>query len=101
MVYTEPFIDVNDHKHLPAPTILDPNKYAWAPHWYDGLSLMLRYYIDWLAVDDEREMPVLTRYFVGRTFRHIAPISHSGNDKLHVVLGETGVPFDIDDRNCY
>ena len=102
IVYAEPFIDINNHKSPHAPRTLDPNKFAWAPHWYDGASLIFRKYFEWLALDDEKESPVLTPRLVESTFRRLLRhIKESGNGNLHVVLGETGVPFDMDDAHNY
>ncbi len=96
ILFAEPFIDVNDHQHPNAPLSLDENKYAWAPHWYDGSTLMLRRYLEWFALDDERKMPVVTKRWIDATFQRIlGHIKDTGNHKLHVVLGEVGVPFDM------
>lgn len=102
IVYAEPFIDVNNHKCLNAPNALDGDKYAWAPHWYDGATLFFREYFELFALDDERKMPVITPRFIDAAFKRILGHLHkTGNLKLHVLLGETGVPFDIDDTNNY
>ena len=108
IVYAEPFIDVNNHHIMNAPQSLllhdhqRMNKYAWAPHWYDGGTLLFRQYLHWLALDDDREMPVVTPYFIQKAFQRILhKLKQTGNSanndgrKLHIVLGETGVPFDI------
>jgi hypothetical protein len=96
ILYAEPFIDINDHKLFNAPESLDGNKYAWSPHWYDATMLIFKKYFDWLALDDEKELPVFSRSLINSTFKRIlGHLSASGNGKLHVVLGETGVPFDM------
>ena len=102
ILYAEPFIDVNDHQCPNAPLSLDNNKYAWAPHWYDGFILMLRSYREWIALDDEKEIPIVTKWWIDSTFERILGNLHkTGNDSLHVVLGEVGVPFDMDPSNQF
>ena len=102
IIYAEPFIDVNDHHCPNAPTTINNNQYAWSPHWYDGATLLSRRYFEWLALDDEKELPVLTPRFIAWTFKRLLRhLKQTGNHKLHVVLGETGVPFDINNTNNY
>ncbi len=105
ILYAEPFIDVNNHQSIRAPQSLDCNKFAWAPHWYDGASLIFRKYFEWLALDDEKAIPVVLPRFVESTFknrmRDVKGTGEMDSGALHVVLGETGVPFDMDDANNY
>jgi hypothetical protein len=105
ILYAEPFIDVNDHQSIRAPQSLDCNKFAWAPHWYDGATLIFRKYFEWLAIDDEKSIPVVLPRFVESTFknrmRDVKSTGLTDSGALHVVLGETGVPFDMDDANNY
>mmetsp|Transcript_33577 Transcript_33577/g.39112 ORF Transcript_33577/g.39112 Transcript_33577/m.39112 type:complete len:781 (-) Transcript_33577:2767-5109(-) len=102
VVYAEPFIDINDHKMFKAPITFDSDKYAWSPHWYDASTLMFRKYIHWLALDDEQELPVISVGKIQATFKRIlGHLRETGNDKVHVVLGEVGVPFDMNRSNNY
>lgn len=42
IIFAEPYIDPNKPKHHNAPFNMTGNKYAWAPHYYDGLTLILK-----------------------------------------------------------
>ncbi len=102
IVYAEAFIDVNNHQCPNAPQSLDCNKFAWAPHWYDGSILMIRRYLEWFALDDEKELPVVTKGWIDSTFKRILKhVKETGNGKLHTLLGEVGVPFDMDPSNQF
>ena len=59
VIFAEPHIDpVNPH-HEPAPKSLTGNRYAWAPHYYDAMTLLLKKSRPWFALSVLKETPVL------------------------------------------
>jgi hypothetical protein len=72
-----------------------------APHWYDHLTLGLQRYISWLGLDIHNGKPrwVVGRERVRRHFvqqvRRLVEQSCGLADGLPTVIGETGVPFNL------
>lgn len=104
MVFAEPHIEPREPVHHEAPTeeianstLGVPNKFGWAPHFYDGGTLISKSFRSWYALDAENSMVVFGSYFANKVFERAAnSLFHSGQG-FPVVVGETGVPFDMGD----
>jgi hypothetical protein len=76
---------------------------AWAPHWYDGVTLLRKTYTPWLGADVRTGRVVLGRKRVARSFaEQIRWLIASGREAgMPTLIGECGIPFDLDDKRAY
>jgi len=104
VIFAESPPDLSDFKVEKAPEYLSFHSeiYAWAPHWYDLFVLNKKVYSKWIAIDIEKQAPILTPYFIRRAFQRILhKLKETGNNKLFVLLGEVGIPFDINANKSF
>ncbi len=95
----EPFGDVpnlQDHEH---------QGWVFAPHWYDGLTLVLKKYFSFVGVDAERRKLVFGKRRVRRSFKEqLSRYQKRAGAELGgvpVVIGEIGTSFDLDHGKSY
>ncbi len=73
-----------------------------AAHWYDVVTLVTKRFLGWLSYDVNAEQIVLGHARVRRLFREqIALIKKVSETKMNgapTLIGEVGVPFDMDRR---
>jgi hypothetical protein len=80
---------------------------AHAPHWYDGLTLNLQRYLSGVGygTDGKRFWPVVGRSQVRRSFalqvRRLVDYSHTGFNGVPTLIGETGIPFNINNKQAF
>jgi hypothetical protein len=78
---------------------------AYAPHWYDGATLMRKTYEPWLGADAEAGKPVFGRKRVAESFAlQIARLIGRGRTtmgRVPTLIGECGIPFDLDGKRAY
>eukprot|EP01062_Namystynia_karyoxenos_P021198 TRINITY_DN1804_c0_g2_i1.p1 TRINITY_DN1804_c0_g2~~TRINITY_DN1804_c0_g2_i1.p1 ORF type:complete len:925 (+),score=183.84 TRINITY_DN1804_c0_g2_i1:229-3003(+) len=73
---------------------------VWAPHYYDGITLLTKNFRDWFTFDEKHRPVIGTRSTIIKAFarvvdshrRHADGIGPTGVPSL---IGETGVPFDM------
>jgi hypothetical protein len=83
----------------------DPSNIAYAPHWYDGLTLYLKRFSRWLAVDHDTGKLVLGPGRIETSFheqlaRRILTAADT-LDGIPVLIGEFGIPFDLRHGRAY
>ncbi|KAJ3086571.1 hypothetical protein HK102_012891 [Quaeritorhiza haematococci] len=89
---------------------------VYAPHWYDGLTLMNKRFNRWFTVDivgyirKKYPLGVVTAIKLGESsvresFRNqLQTLQKEGVDKIGsypLIMGEIGIPFDMDNKNAY
>lgn len=85
----------------PAPALhaSDFPNMVYAPHWYDGLTLLVRRYWHHLGVDMLKRKFVLGAEAIQHSFAaQLAVLRHDAGNHLGgvpVLLGEFGIPFDL------
>lgn len=83
----------------------DPKNIINASHWYDGYTLYTKSFKSWFTIDIETFRPVLLEWFVRRNFRgklkKRKDISASIHDTIPTLIGEFGIPFDMEDKEAY
>eukprot|EP00756_Hemistasia_phaeocysticola_P062966 Hpha_TRINITY_DN6441_c0_g2::TRINITY_DN6441_c0_g2_i1::g.274::m.274 len=104
-IFAEPHIDPLNPSHPLAPPMPE-GQWAWAPHWYDAIVLMLKHFPPWLAIDEQTQGIALTPYGVQRTFNtnlgHVRDSAKTLTPQgAPVVVGETGIAFDLDGGRAY
>lgn len=76
-----------------------------APHWYDGVTLVLKKYRSWLSYDTENHKLVRGKKNVRKLFSNQLAIlkSHSEQSlgKVPTIIGEIGIPFDMHGKKAY
>ncbi|KAJ3181836.1 hypothetical protein HDU85_003351 [Gaertneriomyces sp. JEL0708] len=109
VIFVEP--PVNEHPPTWDPSHGDPqDRLCYAPHWYDGLTLINKHFNRWLAVDYlgylRGKYPHIAfavkvgNWGVAQAFRsQLKLLRDEGN--YPVILGETGIPFDMDKGRAY
>lgn len=80
---------------------------VFAPHWYDGVTLSFKKYFSWLGVDTSRhpmKIALGRQNRVDLFTRQIGmQVQRARRDlgSAPVVIGETGIPFDLDGKKAY
>lgn len=92
VLYAEPHI-TEEINH--APKRLNSDEFVWSVHFYDAFILMFKIFLPWLAFRIDLAIPLFGSYFIDRGFReNLRKIKDSGKS-LNVIIGETGIPFDL------
>ncbi len=83
----------------------DTDKIVFAPHWYDSYLLMQKSYSRLIAVDFFTVKPVLGTRSIRKSFvSQLAKLKEYAAKELNgvpTVLGEFGIPFDLDNKKSY
>jgi hypothetical protein len=124
------FVDKMTHIHKEAiifvePPVTDPAPYmqadlthkrlCYAPHWYDGLTLINKKFNSMFTVDvvglqrGNYVSPVFALKFGEQGIKscfssQLATLKEEGQEYLGdfpCIMGEIGIPFDLDDKNAY
>eukprot|EP00668_Euglena_longa_P016027 GGOE01020226.1.p1 GENE.GGOE01020226.1~~GGOE01020226.1.p1 ORF type:complete len:666 (+),score=198.18 GGOE01020226.1:26-2023(+) len=99
-----PFAPKENRPHLVWPKDPDVEEHiVCADHWYDGIPLMTKSYNPWLAWDGDRIQIGPGRAQRGRE-RGIREIQRKAAENMAgvpVIVGETGMPFDLDGAKAY
>ena len=84
----------------------DPAGIVNATHWYDDWTLVSKRFIPWFTVDTSRGgKMILGRRNVGENFKkrveaiHAHSVTRMGG--VPTVIGECGIPFDLDEKRAY
>jgi hypothetical protein len=83
----------------------DASGIVYAPHWYDAYVLIKKAYISFLGVDSLKRKLVVGQPAIRRSYqRQLASIK--GHTELQLgdvpfVLGEFGIPFDLEEKKAY
>jgi hypothetical protein len=78
---------------------------AYAPHWYDGLTLLRKSFTPWLGADMTTGKVAFGKKRVAASFaRQVGTLIARGSDDLGgipSVIGECGIPFDMGGKRAY
>lgn len=91
----------------PGFSLTDPRGVAFAPHWYDGLTLTSHAYLPWVGVDTGEVPPKIAIGHKNRrqSFAHIigkfVARAKAELGEAPVVIGETGIPFNMHQQKAY
>eukprot|EP00574_Skeletonema_japonicum_P002898 CAMPEP_0201717784 /NCGR_PEP_ID=MMETSP0593-20130828/3470_1 /ASSEMBLY_ACC=CAM_ASM_000672 /TAXON_ID=267983 /ORGANISM="Skeletonema japonicum, Strain CCMP2506" /LENGTH=526 /DNA_ID=CAMNT_0048207935 /DNA_START=183 /DNA_END=1763 /DNA_ORIENTATION=- len=86
VTYAEPYFDTISVDMSPKAPLFDESsgaKLGFAPHWYDALTLFIGHYSSFLFAG-------LIDWFFKKNLNEI---KNGALDTMHVVIGETGVPY--------
>lgn len=80
-------------------------KLVFAPHWYDGMTLISKTFYPFLAVDARTSKPVWMPGNIRKSFaEQLAFFTRGSVERLGsvpVLLGEFGVPFDMGNKKSF
>ncbi len=109
VTFAEPHFDpANPNPNAPASLVdsssMNRDKFAWAPHWYDAVTLFLGYYSHWLNIDFDWNIPLITPFAIDWAFEKNLRklVSRRGEDSkrnIYTIVGETGVPHSGSDAD--
>ncbi|GAB4581788.1 MAG: cellulase family glycosylhydrolase [Anaerolineales bacterium] len=91
----------------PGFSLSDPRGVAFAPHWYDGLTLTSHAYLPWVGVDTGEVPPQFAFGHLNRrkAFAHIIGkfVTRAKTElgEAPIVIGETGIPFNMHGQKAY
>jgi hypothetical protein len=78
---------------------------VFAPHWYDGLALVLKKYFSFIGADAERRKLVIGKRRVRESFKEqLGRYKRRARAELGgvpVLIGEIGISFDLDRGRAY
>lgn len=82
-----------------------PEGLVYAPHWYDGMTMLTRKRRPRMAIDVSRRRPVFGRLAVRRSLdEQLLRERRFARRRLRdvpVIFGETGVPFGLNNGYCF
>lgn len=100
------FVEPEPNEWPPSWSEADARQVVFAPHWYDGLTLIRKHYSPFLAYDQRAGSLVVGT--PGRIRRSLAEqlawLKRGGRDRLcgaPTIVGEFGIPFDLDDKRAF
>ncbi len=92
--FQPPKLDAQEAEHV-----------VYAPHWYDGLTLILKRQTSLLGFDSLRNRLVIGPRAIRASFatqlQHFCIQAKDRLQDVPVLIGEIGIPFDLNDRVAY
>jgi hypothetical protein len=83
----------------------DATGIVYAPHWYDAYILLKKAYVPFLGIDSLERKLVVGQPAIRRSYRRqLATIKGQAEQQLGgvpFVLGEFGIPFDLEEKKAY
>jgi Glycoside hydrolase family 5 C-terminal domain/Cellulase (glycosyl hydrolase family 5) len=83
----------------------DARDIIFAPHWYDPLTLFLKHYYRFITIDLTAMKLVIGPHAIRRVFAKqlmlLCQQAHTRLGNVPMLLGETGIPFDLDSARAY
>lgn len=99
------FVETEFAHLAPQWSAADARDIVYAPHWYDVFVLLRKDHHPWIAADMWTGRPVFGPRRIRRSFAgQIAIHKQSAHGRLGgvpVLLGEFGIPFDMQDKKAY
>lgn len=83
----------------------DAKGVVYAPHWYDDYLVGTKKFTPWMGVDGQKRKLIIGPPAIRRSFRQQLArrrlIAEHVLGGVPVVLGEFGIPFDLDEKRAY
>lgn len=99
------FLESETERDAPVFPEAAQNKVVYAPHWYDGVTLVFKRFFPWLGVNLFTQQPVFGTRSVNRSYvKQLADVKVQATcnlGKVPVLFGEFGIPFDLENKKSY
>jgi len=103
VIFVEPILDMTDPSKVEVPVLSDEEVgagYVWASHYYDGMTLMTKSFSKYMGMDSMTQKPSLGMRWIQNSYSKGISVSKKeaskiGTGGVPVLIGETGVPFDM------
>jgi hypothetical protein len=83
----------------------DARRIVSAPHWYDGVVMLLKSFHSWLGADAFRKRPVIGRGNIRKSFAaQMGALKQAALERMGGVptlIGEFGFPYDLKGQRAY
>ncbi|MFW9854670.1 MAG: cellulase family glycosylhydrolase [Candidatus Thorarchaeota archaeon] len=83
----------------------DPKNVVNAPHWYNGFTLFTKKFNPWVNIDVSTQRPIFLPHNVRKMYlnglKSLKEISKRIHNGVPTLLGEFGVPFDLQNKQAY
>jgi hypothetical protein len=84
---------------------LGESNIIYEPHWYDVAVLALKSFKPWFAIDMRNLKMVITSHAIRRSLasqlKHLKLISRNKLNNIPVLIGEMGIPMNLNDATAY
>jgi len=106
IMFAEPILDMTDPSKKQQP-ILSAEEvgagFVWAPHYYDGMTLMTKSFSRFVGMDSVTQRPAISMRMIVKSYgKGISTLmkeaQHMGPGGCPVLIGECGIPFDLGGR---
>lgn len=98
-------LEVEPRHEAPRWSVEDAPHAVYAPHWYDGYVLMFKDFQPLIGVDFHRAAPILVPWRIRKRYQqqleHFREEAMSRMGKIPVLLGETGISFDMNEKAAF
>ena len=98
-------IFIESEPMAPPPKYDDSDKLVYAPHWYDGVTLLTRRFHPQFNIDFFSMKPLIGESTIRRAMsRQLGKFREYADDALGdvpIVIGEIGIPFDMNGGSSY
>jgi hypothetical protein len=106
IIFCEPVLDMTDPSKEQKPILSDEDVgpgCVWAPHYYDGMTLMTKSFSRYLGMDSVTQRPSISMEMISKSYAMgISKLMHEatfiGSNGCPVLIGECGIPFDLGGR---
>lgn len=115
-IFIEPILDMTDPSKVQDPVLTDEEVgtggFVWAPHYYDGMTLMTKSFSRYLGMDSVTQRPSISMRLIEQSYgkgisQLMGEAQHMGGGQQDggggggcpVLIGECGIPFDMGARD--
>jgi len=81
------------------------HRVVYAPHWYDGITLLTKRFFPFIGSDMRSRQPVFGKNNIRRSYaRQLCTLKDEADKRMGgvpIVVGEIGIPFDLNKKQAF